>query len=37
MQEITKLKTILKGFIKSFATQAKRKKSNNLLTMVDTH
>ena len=25
MQEITKLKTILKGFIKSFATQAKRK------------
>ena len=37
MQEITKLKTILEGFIKSFATQAKRKKNNNLLTMIDTH
>ena len=36
MQEITKLKTILEGFIKSFATQAKRKE-NNLLTMIDTH
>ena len=36
MQEITKSKTILKGFIKSFATQVK-KKTNNLLTMIDTH
>ena len=37
MQEITKLKTTLKDFIKSFATQAKKKKPNNLLTMIDTH
>ena len=36
MQEITKLKTILKNFIKSFTTKAKRKKSNTLLTMIDT-
>ena len=34
MQEITKLKTILKNFIESFTTQAKRKKSNTLLTMI---
>ena len=27
MQEITKLKTILEGFIESFAAQAKRKKN----------
>ena len=37
MQEITKVKTTLEGFIKSFATEAKRKKNNNLLTMIDPH
>ena len=37
MQEITKLKTILKNFIERFTTQAKRKKNNTLLTMTGTH
>ena len=27
----------LEGFIESFTTQAKRKKTNTLLTMIDTH
>ena len=36
MQEITKLKTMLKNFIETFTTQAKRKKVILYLTMIDT-
>ena len=37
MQEIIKLKTILEGFIEALQPKPKEKKTNNLLTMIDTH